>query len=108
MALTIRMKNVVVRMDNGDVLEFSGTLVASASREVHHDGLRSTVFEYRLYRTAENGFVLAMETYEKNRSRNFYLCFKSKQDAQDYLARDKDRSPLIQQLFDPNDTDPQG
>lgn len=93
------MEHVVVCMDSGESLEFAGTLVAKASREVSRDGRRSTVFEYRLYRTAEGGLVLALDSFEKIRARSFFLRFNSLGDARDYIARDKDSEALAADLF---------
>ncbi len=92
------MEHVVVHLENGETHEFTGTLVAATSREVVHDGRRSTVFEYRLYRTTQNTFALTLDSYEKIRSRTFFLRFNSLADARDYLARDKDTTPLANQL----------
>lgn len=97
------MERVIVRMDNGDVLEFTGTLVARSSREVARDGRRSTVFEYRLYRAQEGGFVLALDSFEKVRARSFYLCFNSRDDARDYVAGDNDGAALARELFGPGE-----
>lgn len=98
------MERITVHMDNGDSLEFNGTLVATTTREVALDGRRSTVFEYRLYKTDQDTFVLALETYEKIRSRNFFLRFNTLKDARDYLARDKQTAPLATHLA-PTDPD---
>lgn len=93
------MENVVIRMDNGDVLEFLGTQVASATREVVHDGRRSTVFEYRLFRTEEGALVLALETYEKVRARSFFLRFNAEADVRDYVRRDPGGEAVAAELL---------
>lgn len=92
------MERIIVHMDNGDSLEFNGTLVATTTREVAQDGRRSTIFEYRLYKTDQDTFVLALETYEKIRNRNFFLRFNTLTDARDYLTRDKQTAHLANQL----------
>jgi hypothetical protein len=97
------MEHVVVSMDNGDVLEFSGTLVARSSREIARDGRRSTVFEYRLYRTEAGGYVLALDSFEKIRARSFFLRFNSRDDARDYVARDDGAAALTRDLFGPGE-----
>lgn len=93
------MENVIVRMDTGDELEFTGTLLATASREVTHDGRRSTVFEYRLYRTSENTLVVALDTYEKIRARSFYLRFNTEADAKEYILGDPGGDAVVAKLF---------
>lgn len=93
------MQNVVVQLENGEFLEFAGELVSSASREVVHDGRRSTVFEYGLYRREEGGYLLALRSYEKIGARSFHLRFTSLSDARDYLARDKGSEALLVELF---------
>ncbi len=95
------MERVVVRMDSGDVLEFTGVLVARSSREVARDGRHSTVFEYRLYRTEAGGYVLALDSFEKVRARSFFLRFNSRDDARDYVSRDEGGAALARALFDP-------
>ncbi|WP_461211078.1 hypothetical protein [Desulfocurvus sp. DL9XJH121] len=93
------MQNVVVHMDNGDVLEFVGEMVATTTREVHHDGRRRSVCEYRLYRREDGGWQLVMESYEKISARQFNLRFTSREDARDYVARGKGGEDLVRELF---------
>lgn len=93
------MQNVVVHLQNGDILEFAGELVSTSHREVFHDARRSTVFEYKLYRRAEGGYMLVLDSFEKIRARNFHLNFKTLQDARDYVAQDKGSENLLRELF---------
>ena len=92
------MQNVVVELQNGDILEFAGELVSSSQREVFHDARRSTVFEYRLYRRAEGGFTLVLDSFEKIRARNFHLAFKTLDDVRDYVKRDAGGEALARDL----------
>ncbi|BBD07342.1 hypothetical protein [Desulfovibrio ferrophilus] len=93
------MDNVKVQLENGDILEFSGELLSTASREVDHDARRSTVFEYRLFRRVDGEYLLVLDSYEKVRVRHFHLHFTALSDVQDYVSHDKGNEPLVRELF---------
>lgn len=93
------MEKLTLTLENGDVLEFRGELVAEASREVALDVRRSTVFEYRLYRREDGEFLLVLDSFEKIRSRQFHLHFNTLDDARDYVLRDKGSEELVRELF---------
>jgi len=93
------MEKLTLTMGNGDVVEFRGELLSRATREMVIDPNRSTVFEYRLYRRDDGEYFLALDSFEKIRSRQFHLHFTTLEDARDYVARDKGSEALIRELF---------
>lgn len=88
----------MVYSSRGQVTEFVGELVATATREKSWDEQRSTVFQYSLYRTAEDGYVLLLDTYEKISGKSFCLNFKSEDDVRSYIDEDGGKD-VMRQLF---------
>jgi len=93
------MESIVVVLDKGDVVQFTGQLVGTASAEIPGPGRSVTGKSYRLYRTDVGRFVLVLDHYEKIHTKNFCLYFNSAQDVRDYVEGDKNGKALGRQLF---------
>lgn len=89
----------MLHLENGDVLEFAGEVVSTATREVVRDGRCSTVYEYTLYEREDGTFILSLESYEKIRARSHRLNFRTLEDAKDYVRGDADGERLVRDLF---------
>ena len=92
------MRRHVIHLDNGEVVEFTGELVAETQAETPKDPRTVAVDALSVYRTDEGRFVLVMERSLKVRSKTFCLNFNSVDDVEDYLGRDESLRPAAREL----------
>lgn len=76
-----------IGLERGEVLEFTGELVSTITRETVHDAYTRTVKEYALYRTDDGRYLLLLESRREIRSKRHYLKFGSPEDVYEYVKR---------------------
>lgn len=84
------MQNYRIRLERGELLEFTGELISKVSRETMHDAQTRTVKDYALYRTDEGRYLLLLESRREIRSKTRFLKFESPEDVYDYVRRFED------------------
>ncbi len=83
------MQRHVIHLDNGEVVEFTGELVAETQAETPRDPQTVAVDALRVYLTDEGRYVLVMDRALKVRSKTFCLSFNSVADVEDYVGLDE-------------------
>jgi len=81
------MQKYRIRLERGDLLEFTGELVSKVSRETVLDPHTRTVRDYALYRTEDKRYVLVLESRREIRSKTRYLRFETPGDVYEYVKR---------------------
>lgn len=93
------MQKYRIGLERGEVLEFTGELVSTVSREIAHDDYTKTVREYALYRTDKGRYLLLLESRREVRSKMHYLKFESPDDVYKYIKRFEDDEEVAEGLF---------
>jgi len=106
------MQRHVIHLDNGEVVEFTGELVAESHAETPKDPRTVAVDVLRVYRTDQGRYMLVMERSVKVRAKTFCLGFNSVDDVEDYVALDhtlreaaRELGRSVRQGFGEQDTD---
>jgi hypothetical protein len=81
------MQKLRIRLERGEMLEFTGELVSRLSRETVHDAHTRTIREYTLYRTEEGRYLLFLESRREIRSKRRFLKFETGEDVFEYVKR---------------------
>lgn len=92
------MQHHVILLDNGEVAEFTGELVAETRTETPRDPRTTAVDVLRVYRTEEDRFVLVMERSLKVQAKTFCLNFHTVADVEDYVGRDANLRQAAEEL----------
>ena len=82
------MQRHVIHLDNGEVAEFTGELVAESHVETPRDPRTVAVTVLRVYRTDQGRYMLVMERSVRTLGKSFCLGFNSLADVADYVGRD--------------------
>lgn len=89
-----------VRLEWGEVLEFTGELVSRLERETVHDPHTRTIREYSLYRKEDGRYLLFLESRREVRSKSRYLKFESPEEVYKYVKRLEDDDETARSIID--------